>query len=219
MTEELFRRLMQSIVDANQDDAVKTAEAISKQGINPLEVVNRAILPAAKILGDKFENGEIYLPELMISADAMKAATDLLIERLSVDKKAEYEASRAGTVVIASVFGDIHDIGKNLLATLLRVNGFKVEDLGKDVESMKVVKRALDVNADVIALSALMTTTMSSQKEVIDMLTQMNLRSKFKVIVGGGSTTREWAKEIGADGWTESAVEGVDLVRSLVAGK
>jgi len=102
---------------------------------------------------------------------------------------------------------------------LLRVNGFKVEDLGKDVESMKIVKKALDVDADVIALSALMTTTMSSQKEVIDMLAQMNLRNKFKVIVGGGSTTREWAKEIGADGWSESAVEAVDLVRNLVAAK
>jgi trimethylamine corrinoid protein len=214
--DELLSELKEGIVASDQDRATKAAEALSTQGVDPLEVVNRSILPAAKTLGEKFENGEIYLPELMIAADAMKAAVAIILDKLSAEKKALYESTRAGTVVAASVFGDIHDIGKNLLVTLLKVNGFQVEDMGKDVESMKIVKRALDTNADIIALSALMTTTMSSQKEVIDILSQMNVRHRFKVLVGGGSTTREWAQEIGADGWAESAVEGVNLALSLV---
>jgi methylmalonyl-CoA mutase cobalamin-binding domain/chain len=121
-------------------------------------------------------------------------------------------------VVIATVRGDIHDIGKNIVALLLRARGFEVYDLGVDVESMRIIEEALEYDADIIALSALMTTTLPSQREVLELLRELSVRDKFKVMVGGGATTPEWASKIGADGWAETAVEAVELAVKLVRG-
>jgi len=121
-----------------------------------------------------------------------------------------------GKVVIGTVSGDIHDIGKNIVALLLEVNGFDAQDMGKDVESMKFIERATEVQANVMALSALMTTTRPAQKEIMDLLNEMGLRQKFLVMVGGAPTTSEWAEQIGADGWAETAEQGVRLAQRLV---
>jgi trimethylamine corrinoid protein len=124
--------------------------------------------------------------------------------------------TKMGNVVIGTVSGDIHDIGKNIVALLLEVNGFDTHDLGKDVESMKFIERAGEVQADIMALSALMTTTKPTQKEVMDLLKEMDMHKKFLVMIGGAPTTSEWAEQIGADGWAETAEQGVKLAQKLI---
>jgi methanogenic corrinoid protein MtbC1 len=167
--------------------------------------------------GEKFENGEFFLPHLLLAADAMKAAIDVLTAGMS-DATRE-ELGKEGIVVIATVEGDIHDIGKNIVALLLEVNGFQVHDLGRDVNSLDVIRRAMDVKADIIALSSLMTTSMPSQRDVIEMLEAMDIRDRFIVMIGGGSVTNEWAIEIGADRYSETAEGAVKLAKELLRKK
>jgi trimethylamine corrinoid protein len=214
-SEEATRKLKEAIVALNEEEAKKATEEIITSGIGIKDAIERGITEAAKIIGDKFEKGEYFLGELLIAADIITEALDKLVSALPESAKME----KLGKVVIATVYGDIHDIGKNLLAQLLKIYGFEVYDLGKDVPSIQIVNKAVETNADIIALSALMTTTMPSQKEVIDMLKELGKRDKFKVIIGGGSTSPEWAKEIGADGWGETAWDGVELAIKLVRGE
>ena len=216
---DLIEKLKQSIINCDEEEAKKVAEEIVAAGIDPVKAVNEGISPAAKVVGEKFEKGDYFLTHLMLAGEAMKAASEILMSKLSEKEKERVSAERAGSVVLATVSGDIHDIGKNILGLLLSVNGFKVYDLGKDVDAMTIVQKAIETKADIIALSALMTTTMPAQKEVIDLLKAMGVRDKFVVLVGGGSTTREWAEEIGADGWAETAEEAVSLAKKLMEKK
>lgn len=180
--------------------------------MDPMQVMERDLFPAIKYVGEKFEKGEYFLPDLMSAADAMRAASRVLASKI---REGEITVARMGKVVIGTVSGDIHDIGKNIVALLMEVNGFDTHDLGKDVESMKFIERATEVQANVIALSALMTTTKSTQKEVMELLNETGLRKKFLVMVGGAPTTSEWAEQIGADGWAETAEQGVKLAQKL----
>jgi len=212
----LIERLKESIIAYDDDEARRAAEEIVETGIDPLKAIEEGISTAANVVSDKFETEEYFLPELMLAGEAMQAASDVLMGGLSKDKREEMESRSVGTAITATVFGDIHDIGKNILSMLLTVNGFKVIDLGRGVDSMEIVERAREYNADIIALSALMTTTMPSQKEVIDILKAMEMRDEFIVMVGGGSTSTVWADEIGADGWAEIAPKAVELAKELV---
>ena len=216
---DLIEKLKKSIIDCNEEEAKRIANEILAAGIDPVKAVNEGISPAAKVVGEKFEKGEYFLTHLMLAGEAMKAASEILMSKLSEEEKERVSAEKGGSVVLATVSGDIHDIGKNILGLLLSVNGFKVYDLGKDVDAMTIVQKAIETKADIIALSALMTTTMPAQKEVIDLLKAMNVRDKFVVLVGGGSTTKEWAEEIGADGWAETAEEAVSLAKRLMEKK
>ena len=215
----LIEKLKKSIIDCDEEEAKRIANEILAAGIDPVKAVNEGISPAAKVVGEKFEKGEYFLTHLMLAGEAMKAASEILMSKLSEKEKERVSAEKVGSVVLATVSGDIHDIGKNILGLLLSVNGFKVYDLGKDVDAMTIVQKAIEAKADIIALSALMTTTMPAQKEVIDLLKAMGVRDKFVVLVGGGSTTREWAEEIGADGWAETAEEAVSLAKRLMEKK
>jgi len=215
----LIERLKESIIAYDDDEARRAAEEIVETGIDPLKAIEEGISTAANVVSDKFETEEYFLPELMLAGEAMQAASDVLMGGLSKDKREEMESRSVGTAITATVFGDIHDIGKNILSMLLTVNGFKVIDLGRGVDSMEIVERAREYNADIIALSALMTTTMPSQKEVIDILKAMEMRDEFIVMVGGGSTSTVWADEIGADGWAEIAPKAVELAKELVEKK
>ena len=215
----LIEKLKKSIIDCDEEEAKRIANEILAAGIDPVKAVNEGISPAAKVVGEKFEKGEYFLTHLMLAGEAMKAASEILMSKLSEKEKERVSAEKVGSVVLATVSGDIHDIGKNILGLLLSVNGFKVYDLGKDVDAMTIVQKAIETKADIIALSALMTTTMPAQKEVIDLLKAMGVRDKFVVLVGGGSTTREWAEEIGADGWAETAEEAVSLAKMLMEKK
>ena len=212
----LIERLRASIIAYDEDEAKKAAEEIVKADLDTLRVIEEGISAAAKVVSDKFENEEYFLPELMLAGEAMQAASDTIMGGLTAEKRGEMEARTVGTAITATVIGDIHDIGKHILTMLLTVNGFRVIDLGRGVDSMEIVERAREYNADIIALSALMTTTMPSQKEVIEILEALDRRDEFIVMVGGGSTSLLWADEIGADGWAEIAPKAVELAKELV---
>jgi len=168
---------------------------------------------AIREAGNLFEEGEFFLPELMRSAEAMKAAMAVFEPIISEGK----ESRSLGRVVIGTIEGDIHDIGKTLVASMLSAEGFDVHDLGADVPISTFIDKALEINADIICISALLTTTMIGQKRLIDTLKEKNIRDKFKVLIGGAPVSKQWTEEIGADGTAENAVSAVKLAKNLLA--
>ncbi len=207
------------------EDAKKKMVANDKQGIieiatrvigaggNPLDLMNEAFIPAINEVGNLFGRGQLFLPELMQAADVMKAVTDLINEKV----EGEQASGRGGgTILIATVKGDVHDIGKCIVVSLMRANGFTVHDLGRDVETDRIIEGALEVNADVIGTSALLTTTMSQQKVLEEALKSAGLRDRFKTMVGGAPVTPRWAARIGADAYAEDAQDGVVKMKQLL---
>ena len=207
-----LKQLYQAVVngDAKASRAL-TQEALA-QGIDPLKLVNEFMVPAMEEVGRRFECNEYFVPELLISARAMKAALELLRPLLSArgDKP-------VGRVAIGTVKGDLHDIGKNLVASLLEGGGFEVIDLGVNVTPEQFVTTVKEKQANVIAMSALLTTTMPAMKSIIEALKQAGVRDRVKVLVGGAPITQRYAQEIGADGYSENAVGAVALAKKAVA--
>ncbi|MCD6095168.1 MAG: corrinoid protein [Thermoprotei archaeon] len=194
-------------------DAVK--EALNK-GIPPLKIINEALAPAMNIVGKKFEEGEYFLAELVAAGETFKEVLGILRPLLL---KSGEKIKRLGKVVIGTVRGDLHDIGKNIVATMLESAGFEVYDLGADVPPEEFVKKAKEVNADIVAMSALLTTTMIEMKNVIEELKKAGIRDKVKVIIGGAPVTEEFAREIGADAYAEDAVKAVEVCKRLIEEK
>ncbi len=213
MSDELFKKMAQSIIDGDSDASTVLAKEAIAMGIHPLDAITKGFVVGVNTVGDAFGRGEAFLPELVMSGEAMKAAVAVLDPEL---RKLGTERRMLGRVVIATVEGDIHEIGKTLVATMLGASGFEVYDLGVDASSDKIIGKALEVNADIIAMSALLTTTMVRQREVIEELEKEGLRSKFKVMVGGAPITRDWVKTIGADGYSEDAVGAVTIAKQLL---
>jgi corrinoid protein of di/trimethylamine methyltransferase len=203
------------LYDAILNGDAKTAAAISRQAvedqINPMELVTQHMIPAMDEVGKRFECEEYFVPELLLSGRAMKAALEILRPQLAASG-----AQPTGRVVIGTVKGDLHDIGKNLVASMLEGGGFEVTDLGADVPPEKFIEAVNSKNADIVALSALLTVTMPAMRTTIDALKQAGVRDKVKVMVGGAPVTRQYAEEIGADGFSENAGAAVQLARSLV---
>jgi len=212
--EELFKKLSEAVIAADSQAVVDTAKQVIEKGIDPVEAIEKGLSKGAIAVGEKFDKMEIFLTGLMMAADAMKAGMDVLLPHISKEK-----IVKKGTVVSGTVKGDIHDIGKNILVALLRANGFDVYDLGVDVSTSKFIEEAEKVKADIITLSALMSSTIGGQKDVIDYLKETGKREKFIVMVGGGPTTREWVEEISADGWAETATEAIKLASELIEKK
>jgi len=212
--EEVFSRLREAVVAGQTDAVVEAAKEIIDKGLDPLKAIENGLSKGAKIIGDKFEKLEVFLPELLVAAEAMKAGLDILLVKIPKDKTVT-----KGTVVCGTVKGDIHEIGKKIVAALLSANGFEVYDLGADVQTSKFVEEAGRVRADIIGLSALMSSTIGAQKDVIDYLKAVGEREKYIVMVGGGPTTQEWADQIGADGYAATAPEAVKLALELVKRK
>jgi corrinoid protein of di/trimethylamine methyltransferase len=213
MTEDLFQKMAQSILDGDSDIAVTLAKQAIEIGIDPLEAISKGFVLGVNKVGENFACGEAFLPELVMAGEAMKAAVAAL----------EPEMQRRGTsrqvygkVVLATVEGDIHEIGKTLVGTMLSASGFQVFDLGVDVPSAKIIEKVKEVDADLVGLSALLTTTMVKQKEVISELDKLGLRKKVKVMVGGAPVTRDWVQKIEADGYSEDAIGAVGLAKQLV---
>ena len=204
--------LKDAIVNLDEGLAEKTTEEIIATDFDINEIIEKGITEAARIIGEKFESMDYFLGELLIAEEIITKSLNRFISVLPSGDKVE----KKGTVVIATVYGDIHDIGKNLLSQMLKIHGFEVHDLGNNVPSIQVVNKAMETNADIIALSALMTTTMPSQKEVIEMLTEFGNREKFKVIIGGGSTSPEWNKSIDADGWGGTVWDGIAMAKTIM---
>ncbi len=212
-TEELFKAMSQSIIDGDADIAATLAYQSIDMGIDPLEAINQGFVPGVNFVGDQFSCGDMFLPELVMAGEAMKTAIAVLEPEMS---KRGTERQVYGKVVLATVQGDIHDIGKTLVGTMLAAYGFQVYDLGVDVPITKIVEKAREVGANVVALSALLTTTMVRQRDVIEALEDIGLRDKVKVLVGGAPVTQEWVQQIGADGYSEDAVGAVNLAKKLL---
>ena len=210
----VFKALSEAILSYDSAAAEKAAKEAIKSKVDPVEAIEKGLVPAIEKVGDKFEKMEIYLPELMLAADAMKTAMSLLLPLIPKDRMVS-----KGTIVIGTVQGDVHEIGKNIVSNMLMANGFSVVDLGVDVKTTAFVEEAKRAGAKIIGASALMSSTIGSQKDIIDYLVSLKERKKYAVMVGGGPTTGEWSKEIGADGWGEDAATSVKLANKLVKGK
>ncbi len=209
---ELLSKMSEAIVAGDGAAAEALAADAVAGGLDLLEVIEQGYVPGIQKVGDLWEQGEYFLPELISSAEAMKAAMVRLDPEL---KRRNIGSHMAGRVVIGTVEGDIHDIGKNLVASMLQAGGFEVHDLGADVALERFIEKAEEVGAALICLSALLTTTMTNQRRLLGLLRDRGLRDKYKVLVGGAPASRKWAEEIGADGYAENAVAAVKLAKSL----
>jgi len=213
VTTQLFQEMAQSIIDGDSEVSANLARRAVDQGIDPLEAIAEGFVLGVNQVGEAFARGDAFLPELVMSGEAMKAAVAVLEPELS---KRGTERKVLGKVILCTVEGDIHEIGKTLVGTMLSSAGFKVFDLGVDVPVMKVVEKAREVNADIVAMSALLTTTMVHQRDVIEALEDIGIRSKVKVMVGGAPVTKEWVKQIGADGYSEDAIGAIKVAKQLL---
>jgi corrinoid protein of di/trimethylamine methyltransferase len=209
----IFEELQKAIIDGKAPLAKEITERGLKEGIKPHEFFPKAIVPAMDEVGRRMRECEFFIPEVLIAARAARAATDLLRPLLVGDESVK----AAGTVVCGTVKGDLHDIGKNLVASMLEGGGFEVIDLGADVSPARFIEAAATSNANLVALSALLTVTMTSMKTTIDAFQTAGLREKVKIMVGGAPVTQQYADAIGADGYGESAGAAVALARKLVA--
>ena len=212
--EELLRKLKEAVINGDIESAEEVTRELVGMKVDVKRILEEALVPAMDVVGKLFEEGEYFIPELMLSAEAFKTSFEILKELLP---KSEVKAK--ATIVIGTVRGDIHELGKNLVATMLRAAGFEVIDLGVDVSPEKFIEAIKKYNAQVLGLSALMTTTMIEQKIVIEELRKAGLRDKVKVIVGGAPVTEEWAREIGADAYGATASDGVRKCKQLLGLK
>lgn len=207
---ELLDSLREAIVNIDGEKAKEMAEKIPEKGIDPRIAIKYAIAEAAEIIGSKFDCGDLFLPHLVMAGDIMDEVGAMLEKNMPAE-----QIEKKKIVVIATVQGDVHSVGKNLVAVMLRAGGFEVHDLGVDIPSGTIIDKAKELKADIIALSSLLTTTMPYQKEVIEDLASMGMRDKFKVMIGGGPVTRKYAQSIGADGYGKDAMEAVEEAKKL----
>jgi dimethylamine corrinoid protein len=211
--EKKLTSLQKAIIEHDEEASKRLTKQALDKGAKPSEIIERELNPALDIVGEKFEKNEYFLPHLVLCGDAAKAVVDVL--------KAHAPGVKAttATIVIGTVQGDIHDIGKNLVSSFLSSSGFEVYDLGIDVLPLTFIEKAQEVKADIIGISALMNQSMPVQEEIITLLKDMGLRERFKVMIGGSPTTAEYAEMIGADAWGNNPSEAVEQAKRLVAVK
>ena len=213
MSNTLLAKITASLVEGEPDETVALTRQALEANLEPLTIINDGLVPGMNIVGEKYQSGEYFLPHLIIAANGMQQAMALLDPELKARQQA---LERAGTMVIGSVSGDIHEIGKTLVGTMMSAAGFEVHDLGVDVPTETFVNKVNETGANLLGLSALLTTTMGVQREVIEALEEAGIRDQVKVIVGGAPVSQEWADSIGADGYAEDAVGAIELARRLV---
>jgi corrinoid protein of di/trimethylamine methyltransferase len=207
----MFEKLAQTVIDGEPEDAAELAQQALAQGLDALDCINKGLSPGIDEVGELFATGEYYLPDLILGGDAMKAALEVLEPALAGGQNREI----LGRVVLGTVEGDLHEIGKTLVGTMLTANGFEVIDIGVDQPASKFVAAVKEHDATLVGASALLTTTMLHQREVVGALKEAGLSDRVQVMVGGAPITENWAKEIGADGYAEDAIGAVAVAKEL----
>ena len=210
--EELFDKLAQVVIDGEPEDAEELAKLALAEGLDPLDCINKGLTPGMDRVGELFASGEYFLPDLIIGGEAMKMALAVLEPALTGDQEREV----LGRVVLGTVEGDLHEIGKTLVGTMLSANGFQVTDIGIDKSVDDFVAAIRESGATLVGASALLTTTMLQQQKLVEALEEAGLREQVKVMVGGAPVTQSWADKIGADGYAEDAISAVAVAKSLV---
>ena len=211
MASEIFEKAIESIVKGDAVTSTEMAKRGLSEGIDPLELINQGFVPGINKVGELFDVGSLFLPELILSAKAMQDATDIINAAIP-----EGDRQVQGRFLIGTVAGDVHDIGKTIVVSLLKASGFEVKDLGRDVATETFIKEADDFKADIIGTSSLLTTTMPAQKELEEELKKAGLKERYKTMVGGAPVTQRWANRIGADAFAENATSAVRLAKELL---
>jgi corrinoid protein of di/trimethylamine methyltransferase len=209
--DNFYRSIAESIVNLDEK-VIEMANQAIEQNLDLLEVIEKGYAEGIRQVGKLYDEGEYYLPEMMIAAKIMQNSISILTPKLNENSQRKF----LGTVVIATIEGDLHSIGKDIVGIMLSANGFDVYDLGADVKVEAIIEEAEKRNANVIGVSALLTTTMQGQKTIVEKLKEKNIRDKYKVIIGGAPVTQKWTEECGADGYAGSAIEAVTLVKELL---
>lgn len=209
---KMYHPLLKAINSGHTDDGVVEARKLVDAGHDVSEIFDKAIIPSLADLGDRFQRLEIYLPEMIYAADVVKAIQQDLGDMIQNTSAGQSQ----GKIVIGTAFGDIHDLGKNIVVAMLEVNGFEAYDLGVGVKAQDFIEKAKEVDADIIAISCLLTTSIPYISDIIDLLKGSNLESSFKVLIGGGPITLDLAKELGANGYGDNAADAVDQARALI---
>ena len=216
MSEDIYEKLKKSIVEMDTDLAEEAANEAIEAGLDPLECISLGLSKGMAVMGDLFDVGEAFVPDLMMASEAFETAVNILTSSMSAEEK---NNASSGKVIIHTVQGDIHDIGKNIVSTMFSANNFEVFDLGRDVPVSLVIEKAEEYGVDLICGSALMTTTMASMKEIINSLKEDGIRDKYIVMFGGAPVSAKWCNEIGADGYTDTASEVAAMAKDLIAKK
>ena len=211
----IIEAIVEATVHYDESRCVTLARQAIEEGLDPFKVIQEGFSRGMQIVGDKFSTLEYCLPEVMLAADAMNAATEILKPHLMQS----HEGDSQGTIVLGVIQGDIHDLGKNIVKIMLQASGFTVLDLGNDAPVRQFIEKAEEVGADIIAASAILTTTMSYMPDISAMLKELGLREKYMIMLGGAPVIDEWAIQIGADGYGEDAVEAVEVAKRLMQKK
>ena len=215
--EEIFKNLYDAVVELDVQKGKDAATLLIKENYSPLEGIENGLSTGMKVIGEKFNKLEIYLPELMMAAGVFNSAMTILKPHISSDSSGK--SVKKGTVLIGTVKGDIHKIGKDIVAMMLETGGFEVHNVGEDVSTSTFIEEAGKVDADIIALSSLLTTTMAAQKDLVDILKEIGQREKYLIMIGGAPTSQKWADEIGADIYGENAESAVSLALEFMSKK
>ncbi len=210
--EDLLKAARQAVLEGDEEAAAAMANKVIEEGINPVEIINEGLSPAMTEVGDGFANEEIPLPGVLVAAEAMTKAIQIMEPHIPKEEVAE----SLGTVVIGTIEGDIHDIGKRIVATMLKVYGFEVHDLGRDVPIDEFIEKAKELKPDILGSSSLMTTTMGGQKILEEKLREAGIRDNLKTMIGGAATTQDWADKIGCDCYAEDANDTVLKAKELI---
>lgn len=214
LSENIFEELSDSVLTLESDEVKKATQKALEMGIDPIDIIEKGFSKALKIVGDEYEKGEFFLMELIAAAESVKKALDELLNPIILEKKEDIKS--LGVVVIGTVEGDIHEIGKNIIASFLFAAGFDVHNLGADIPAEEFVEKARELNADVVGASALLSTTLPEQEKIIEAFERAGLRDKVKLIFGGAPVTEQWVKDIGGDGFASTPLEVVNLVKDLL---
>lgn len=213
MKEEILKKLSYAIAEGETDEGKALVQEALDAGITPLEILNDGAAKGMDIVNERYNEGEAFLPELIVSGDTMTDVIALIFESMNTE---EIASTKLGSVVIGQAKGDVHDIGKNIVAALLSVNGFEVHNIGIDVPVKAFIEKAEEVDADIIGISTLLTTSLPYLKDIVSYLDDSGKRDKYFYVVGGGPVTADFAKDIKADGWSRTGFDAVEMCRQLV---